>query len=209
MSSSHHAYILSGSQRACKAFVEDWCTVQNIPLSQNPDIFFVEGETATVDTARSVVSEAYKSPLQSEYRVVVWKLGYLGEEVSNTILKILEELPEKTRMFICVPPGVAILPTVLSRVQLEMIPFEAEDLTLANKFISMSVSDRLLYLESEFFKSEKGDERIRMMELLSALAEVISEGKPELAPEFVKLITYLNQGSATPKYILEYAAHIA
>lgn len=204
---SHHSYLIVGTSRSSEAFIGSWCSHHAISLSGNPDVFFVSGETATVEIARSVVVEASRAPIAGEYRIIVWKLGYLSEEVSNTLLKVLEELPEKTRMFICVPPGTEILGTVLSRVHLELLPFGEEDLAPIKKFLGMTVADRLAYLEKEFFKSEASDVRVRMLELLSGIAEILSaQNSPEL-PEIVPMISFLNQGSATPKYILEYTAH--
>ncbi|MDJ1372366.1 DNA polymerase III subunit delta' [Gulosibacter molinativorax] len=86
----------------------------------HPDLTAVVTETLiiTIDTARELVARASRSPMNSNYRVIVVEdADRMMERTSNTLLKAIEE-PEPTTVWVlCAPSVTDLLPTIRSRVR--------------------------------------------------------------------------------------------
>lgn len=86
----------------------------------HPDLTAVVTETLiiTIETARELVSRASRSPMNSNYRVIVVEdADRMMERTSNTLLKAIEE-PERTTVWVlCAPSVTDLLPTIRSRVR--------------------------------------------------------------------------------------------
>lgn len=86
----------------------------------HPDLTAVVTETLiiTIETARELVSRASRSPMSSNYRVIVVEdADRMMERTSNTLLKAIEE-PERTTVWVlCAPSVTDLLPTIRSRVR--------------------------------------------------------------------------------------------
>jgi DNA polymerase-3 subunit delta' len=88
-----------------------------------------EGLSIGIKEAIDVVRQAATSPGVGRYRIVIIEdADRLTEEAENTLLKTLEEPPERTVMMLCAPTSADMLPTTASRcrqVQLQ-IPTSAD-----------------------------------------------------------------------------------
>lgn len=77
-----------------------------------------EYESMLLDDAKSVIAEAYIAEYDEKNIVIFAKK--LGAEVQNSLLKILEEPPKNIVFTLIVPSKNTLLPTVRSRLMLEV-----------------------------------------------------------------------------------------
>ncbi len=88
----------------------------------HPDIRLVEGSGATrslsVDTVKSVVSDAYRMPEEADFSVYILLMGSrTSDAAQNKLLKVIEEPPEGAVFLLVCDSAETLLPTVRSRVQ--------------------------------------------------------------------------------------------
>lgn len=91
---------------------------QQVLAGTHPDleVLKTEGLIIKIDQAREVALRAHYSPTQGRYRVIVAEdADRLPEKSSNTLLKALEEPPERTVWILCAPSEADMLPTIRSR----------------------------------------------------------------------------------------------
>ena len=99
------------------------------------DLVFVspEGLSIGIDEAREVVRRAASSPSVGRYRIVIIEdADRLTEHAENTLLKTLEEPPERTVILLCAPSAADMLVTTASRCrQVQLRTPSSADLTEA------------------------------------------------------------------------------
>lgn len=131
----NHAYLFTGPPAVGKFMVarafaaailcgDNGCGVCNVCRrvleEKHPDVTVIRpaGKNIPVETIRAVRMDAFRRPVEGEYRVYILKdADRMWEEGASTLLKVLEEPPGNV-VFILVTanPG-ALLPTILSRCQ--------------------------------------------------------------------------------------------
>ncbi|HUH53324.1 MAG TPA: DNA polymerase III subunit delta' [Microbacteriaceae bacterium] len=80
------------------------------------DVLTTEGSIIKIDDARRVATRAHYAPSIGRYRVIIAEdADRLPEKSSNTLLKALEEPPERTIWILCAPSEADMLPTIRSR----------------------------------------------------------------------------------------------
>lgn len=97
----------------------DAACVERVVAGRHPDLVLVEPEgraSITVDQARQVVSQATRSPLESDRKVFLFEEGgMMNDEAANALLKTLEE-PTPASVFVIVAEAEDDLPdTIASR----------------------------------------------------------------------------------------------
>ncbi len=92
-----------------------------------------EGLSIGIDEAREVVRQAASSPNVGRYRIVLIEdADRLTEHAENTLLKTLEEPPERTVILLCAPSAADMLVTTASRCrQVQLRTPSSADLTAA------------------------------------------------------------------------------
>lgn len=114
-----HAYLINGSTLLKPTLLAALETLFGYQLHTSPDILLLEADTLTVDEARAVVVFASRAPIgKHKEKVVALIFSAAGAEAQNTLLKTLEEPPERTYIFMLTPNPDALLPTVRSRCHL-------------------------------------------------------------------------------------------
>lgn len=91
---------------------------QQVEAHTHPDleVLTTEGVIITVKEARRIAERAHFSPSVGRYRVIVAEdADRLPADSSNTLLKVLEEPPERTVWILCAPSEADLLPTIRSR----------------------------------------------------------------------------------------------
>lgn len=93
----------------------------------NPDLFEIrplgKGGLIKVEQLRDLISELQKSPYASKRKVaIIYEADRLGAASSNVLLKILEEPPMDSSIFLVTTKYSSLLPTVLSRCGLIRLP---------------------------------------------------------------------------------------
>lgn len=129
----HFSFPTVGAKALSTMFMEDWRKA----LSENPymGVFdwlkLLDAENKqgniTVDECRDIIRRLSLKSFESEYRfLILWMPEYLGKE-GNTLLKLIEEPPEKTLFILVAEDQEEIITTIRSRTQLVKIPRFQDD----------------------------------------------------------------------------------
>lgn len=125
-----HAWLLTGppgSGRSNLAFAfatallggdRDPNVAQQVRARSHPDleVLTTSGVIIPIEAARKAVKRSYYAPSVSPYRVIVVEdADRMSEHSSNTMLKAIEEPPERTVWILCAPSEADLLPTIRSR----------------------------------------------------------------------------------------------
>ena len=91
--------------------------------SSHPDIRVIEGAGASgainVDSVKSITSDAYRKPDESDYSVYLLFAGSSMPEITqNKLLKIIEEPPDGVVFVIVIKSADSLLPTIRSRARI-------------------------------------------------------------------------------------------
>ncbi len=134
-----HAWLIvgppgSGRSTAAKAFAaalecsnpeEAGCGVceecRAVRKGTHPDVTIMATDLVQVTIAeiKELVQAAYQRPVRGSWRIIIVEdYDRLTEASSNTLLKALEEPPERTVWMLCAPSASAVIPTVRSRCRL-------------------------------------------------------------------------------------------
>ena len=112
----HHANVII-SREDCKDFVFDILKKDlNFDIKANPDFLMIENESFGIDDARNLEKWAIGKPLLGETKVFFIITKSITFEAQNALLKVLEEPPLGTYIFIKLENGGGLLPTFISRV---------------------------------------------------------------------------------------------
>lgn len=93
---------------------------QKIKHGNHPDIVEVEpqGTSLKIEQMREVQKAVAYKHFEGRYKVIIlWRADLMTEQAGNSLLKILEEPPQKTLFILVAENGDNILPTVVSRCQ--------------------------------------------------------------------------------------------
>ncbi len=112
----------------CDEFITDWREA----LTENPYLdlhtwmsrFEAENKqpNITIKECHDIIHKLSLKAFESPYKIVIlWLPEYLGKE-GNSLLKIIEEPPDKTVFILVAENSDSVLPTVLSRTQIVKIP---------------------------------------------------------------------------------------
>ena len=94
--------------------VADWMTKISKDENKTPNI--------TREESRDIISKLSLKPFEGEAKaLLIWMPEYL-DKIGNSLLKIIEEPPQKTYFILVANNYDVILPTVISRTQLVKIP---------------------------------------------------------------------------------------
>jgi DNA polymerase-3 subunit delta' len=99
-----------GTCRSCK----------KILASTHPDIMVVTPEKATIKIAqiRGIFRILSLKPYEAQRRVVIIRQAdTMSAEAGNSLLKVLEEPPDRTHLILTAPHAAGLLPTIVSRCQ--------------------------------------------------------------------------------------------
>ncbi len=150
-----YPFIAKSKEDTSQSFIKEWREA----LSENPflnldqwmEYLEAENKQPNINIAEChdiIRRLSYKS-FEAEYKVLImWRPEFLGNE-GNTLLKLIEEPPEKTLFILVSEQYDRILNTILSRTQLVKIPkFSDEDLItyLAANGAESVKANRISYL---------------------------------------------------------------
>lgn len=129
-----HAYALVGKNQLGKRtlareFAAELLQTEPSKLKTNPDFTYVTRlvdektgklkKDITVAQARELKNSLERSSWNAGWRVcIIDEAEFLNDEAGNALLKLLEEPPEKSLIFLLLENDYALLPTIRSRVQM-------------------------------------------------------------------------------------------
>lgn len=117
MNSAHHAFVIEAGAEEGIATALAWAEKElGMKAEGNPDFIVRAYGLFSVEDARSVSELAAGAPFVSRHKVIIIAAARAYHEAQNALLKIFEEPPPNTYLFLVLPTAGALLPTLRSRV---------------------------------------------------------------------------------------------
>ena len=137
----------------------------------NPDIVVLRYGLLSVEDARQVSELAAGKAFVSEYKVVIIAASRAYHEAQNALLKVFEEPPAGTYLFLIMPSLGGLLPTLRSRVQI--FDMQTSDMRCPTFDVGHRMSDMsdVPEIAEQFLKATK--------EKRSAMIKRLTSGKDE------------------------------
>ena len=219
MKRQHHAFVIKAEAEEGIEVAQEWVEKElGIKVQSNPDIIVLRYGLFSVEDARKVAELAAGAPFVGEHKVVIIAASRAYHEAQNALLKLFEEPPPRTYLFLILPSLGSLLPTLRSRVQVlnthvgrttSYIPEgAAEEFMKANKEKRSALIKKLTSGKDEEERRENREEAIAIVNGIEA-AVYRNRGftKPPVAAllrDIATLRAYLYDRSAPVKMILEH-----
>jgi hypothetical protein len=206
----HHAYLIEGDRALAVAYIESFLREHfDIERRGNPDFWYSEHETFSVDDSRAIAGRHIERALDGGKKIFVIATRAMTHEAQNSLLKAFEEPTPGTHFFIVSPSRSAFLPTLLSRFYI--VRHDEHSTTQqeveARKFMKSSYKARLekaKEMAEEGVKSEVKDFLIALLK--ETRKDVSRKLVPSAERELVECISYLGDRAPSVKLILERVA---
>ncbi len=155
----HHAYLIEGEKEKILPEIFDFLEEINIKIAGNPDFYHITIDNFKIDEAfdlRAMSSDRGFSPSKKIFLLCV---NTISLDAQNVLLKMFEEPILNTHFFLIVPDSNALLKTLVSRFySVSARATLAEEAKNAEKFIAMSLRERIEYLKILLAEPEEEDE---------------------------------------------------
>lgn len=170
------------------------------------DASFVEyrNPTLTIQDVRKLISDAYRRPEgENEQQTLVVITNFITEEAQQALLKIAEEPPLSTKFVFVIPKGASLLPTLLSRFQIEIAPEKKIDTEAFQEFLEAALNRRLRLIEDAL----KNKDTKWQMDMKIGLIAYLGEKSNKLSADQLIGLTYITRTlltrGASNKFLLE------
>lgn len=213
---AHHAYFIAGeTEQGIEAALTHAETALGLARHNNPDLIVLRHGLFSVDDARKIGELAYRMPSAGDQKAIVVSATRLFHEAQNAMLKVFEEPPAGTTLFLVIPAEGMLLPTLRSRLQPLVGGGGNQISPLAQDFLGATPAERekLVAKLLDRSKSEKDEEKqkarneaIQLVEGLVRAAHAQRE-RPEMASFLADLDVFLpilHERSAPLKLIFEH-----
>ena len=211
----HHAFVIEAGAEEGIVFAQAWIEKElGMKAEGNPDIVVMRYGLLSVDDARRVTELASGAAFAGEHKVVIISASRAYHEAQNALLKVFEEPPAGTHLFLIMPSLGGLLPTLRSRVQiLENTELRiknkgenpAEEFMKATKEKRSAMIKKLTSGKDDEERRENRDEVIAIVNGIEAAAYAQSATKnAALLSDVATLRTHLYDRSAPVKMILEH-----
>lgn len=212
----HHAFVVEAEAEEGIEVAEQWVERElGMRVKGNPDVVVLRYGLFSVEDARQVTDIAAGAPFVGEYKVVIIAASRAYHEAQNALLKLFEEPPPRTYLFLILSSLGGILPTLRSRVGVLNAherftkPFISES---ANEFLKASKEKRSVIIKKltsgkdEEGRRELRDEAIVIINGVEAAAyrSLTSVERTMLLSDIATLRSYLYDRSAPVRMILEH-----
>ena len=225
MKNSHHAFVIEAEAEEGIKAAQAWAREQlGMKIENNPDMVVLRYGLLSVEDARRVAELAASAPFVGDYKVIVISASRAYHEAQNALLKVFEEPPKGTYLFLIMPSLGGLLPTLRSRVQVldamkdlggpssderpprSNIPEVAKEFIKANKDKRSAIIKKLTSGKDEDEKRGNREEALAIMNSIEAVAyrSQTSVKHTALLSDIATLRGYLHDRSAPVKMILEH-----
>lgn len=215
--SGHHAWVIEASEEEGLQRASTWVETElDMHVLNNPDVVIQRYGLLTVADARTVGDMAAGAPFGNGAKVVIVAASRAYHEAQNALLKLFEEPPPHTYLFLIVPTLGGLLPTLRSRVQVltrgaggrsseQGITKSAEDFLGAAKEKRSAQIAKLASGRDDDERRAHREEAIALMNgIESQLVTLGIENHATTLAEIATLRGYLYDRSAPVKMILEH-----
>jgi len=225
----HHAFVIEAEAEKGIATAQAWVEKElEMKVESNPDIVVMRYGLLSVADARRVTELAAGAAFAGAHKVVIIAASRAYHEAQNALLKVFEEPPAGTCLFLILPSLGGLLPTLRSRVQIlrsmsdiscptlnvghdmSDIPESAEEFMKAGREERSAMIKKLTSGKDEEERRELRDEAIAIVNGIEAAAyaatlESLTFQKHEaLLRDIATLRMHLYDRSAPVKMILEH-----
>ncbi len=219
----HHAFVIEAEAeegiKVAGAWVEKELKMK--AEMSNPDLVVLRYGLFSVDDARKVCEIAASAPFSGESKALIITASRAYHEAQNALLKLFEEPPPNTYIFLVLPSLGSLLPTLRSRVQVlnnvkesndgftkSIISESSKEFLKANKEKRSALIKKLASGDDEEERREHRDDAIAILNGVEMVAyEKFKKRGGEAAAllsDIAVLRTYLYDRSAPVKMILEH-----
>jgi len=204
----HHAYICVGDMEATKdkilSFIESDFAIR---IQGNPDVLYFEYEAFGIDDARFLKEKQQNKASVGDKKFFLVSFGSITVEAQNSLLKIFEEPTAGTHFFILTNTEKILLPTLLSRAQIEFFDSNQISSEVIKSFLSGTQKERLDFIKDIIESKNRGE----AVDLLQGISTVLHENidKKESLDALKKvsnILVYIYDRGASVKMIMEYIA---
>lgn len=116
--SRSHAFVIEAQPEEGIAIAQTWAKKElGIQIENNPDVVVMQYGLLSVADARGITERAVGAPFVGEYKILILTAHRAYHEAQNALLKVFEEPPVGTYLFLVLPTLGGLLPTLRSRVQ--------------------------------------------------------------------------------------------
>ncbi len=225
----HHAYLIEGAREEILQEVLEFIESLGIQTNANPDFLHISFDSFKVDDARELKSlgkEKGFSVEKNSKKIFIISANSFLLEAQNTLLKMFEEPIENTHFFVIVPDKNALLDTFVSRFYLiSHISKIGEGVKDAEKFIAMSLRNRIDFIKELLAEPEEGEDegetiildstRSKAIKFLNELESILHQKfvsktvfDTSLFEHFFKVREFLRMPGSSTKTLMESVALI-
>jgi DNA polymerase III delta prime subunit len=216
----HHAFVIEAEAEKGIEQAQVWVREElGMKAEKNPDIVVQRYGLFSVDDARYVCDMAIQAPFVGVNKVLIITASRAYHEAQNALLKLFEEPPEGTYLFLILPSVGGLLPTLRSRVQELMqgaasrsssqeISKAAQEFLKANKEKRSAFIKRLANGRDEEERRKLRDEAITIINGIEAFLHKDFKKNVAILSDISILRGHLYDRSAPVRMILEHLSLI-
>ena len=227
----HHAFVIESEAEHGIEVAQAWAREElGMTIENNPDVVVTRYGLLSVEDARRVSELAAGAPFAGSTKIVIIAATRAYHEAQNALLKLFEEPPPGTYLFLVLPTLGSLLPTLRSRVQI--LKHEAQstrarrslgeggksqtktkhEINPAEEFIQASKEKRTAMIKKltsgkdEEERRELREEALAIVNGIEAVAyeRGIAKADAALLSDIATLRGYLHDRSAPVRMILEH-----
>ncbi|MEK7080996.1 MAG: hypothetical protein AAB902_01210 [Patescibacteria group bacterium] len=155
----HHAYLIEGALDKIVPEIIKFLKGLGINTVGNPDFICISLDSFRVEDARNLKSYGTQKGFSSAKKIFIISANNFLLEAQNSLLKMFEEPIQNTHFFLIVPDTNALLKTLVSRFYLIKPEIKlGDELEVAEKFIDMSLKNRIDFIKELLITPEEEDE---------------------------------------------------
>jgi DNA polymerase III delta prime subunit len=217
-----HAFVVAAGGEEGIGLVTTYVhEVLGMKAAGNPDVLILRYDLFSIDDARRVNELAAQGGFLSESKALIITTNRIYHEAQNALLKLFEEPPRGTHIFLILPTLGALLPTLRSRVQVltgAETPISSNDISEAvHTFIRASKEQRSALIKRIASADTEGtgrayrDEAVSLVNGIERVAYHHFEHTKDMSTvavlrDITILRAYLYERSAPVRMILEHIA---
>ncbi len=217
----HQAFVIEAEAEQGIEIAQSWVERElKMKIKGNPDVVVLRHGLLSVEDARGVVDLVAGAAFKGEYKVIIVSASRVYHEAQNALLKIFEEPPPGTYLFLVLPTLGGLLPTLRSRVGIITSDEEKKKNSIspmATEFIKASREKRSAIIKKltsgkdEEERRERRDEALQIVNGIETTAyQLMRKGGSKaiagLLSDIAVLRGYLYDRSAPVRMILEHIA---
>jgi len=213
----HQAFVVEAEAEEGIKCVELWAEKElGMSVQENPDFVVLRHGLFSVEDARRVSELAAGVSFAGAHRVIVITASRAYHEAQNALLKLFEEPPQGTSVFLVLPTLGGLLPTLRSRVQIlnthvglpkSHISEVAEEFMKISREKRSALIKKLTSGKDDEDRQERRDDAIQILNGVEAVAYAHLKKDTSIAillSEIATLRGYLYDRSAPVRMILEH-----